>query len=61
MFVAIELMYSRLTETYEPRPVFIERDGQLMRATTEGQIAYINPAARQGEVVFSINSNAAMC
>jgi mannuronan synthase len=28
-----------------------------MRATTAGQIAYLNPAAKKGEVVFTINAN----
>ena len=54
---AIGLMVSRATQVYEPRPVFIEREGRDMRATTAGQIAYLNPAAKKGEVVFTINAN----
>jgi len=54
---AIGLLISRATQTYEPRPVFIEREGRDMRATTAGQIAYLNPQAKSGEVVFTINSN----
>jgi hypothetical protein len=54
---AAGLMISRATQTYEPRPVFIEREGRDMRATTAGQIAYLNPKAAKGEVVFTINSN----
>lgn len=54
---AAGLMISRATQSYEPRPVFIEREGRDMRATTAGQIAYLNPKARKGEVVFSINAN----
>jgi alginate biosynthesis protein Alg44 len=54
---ALGLMISRATQTYEPRPVFIEREGRDMRATTAGQIAYLNPRAKSGEVVFTINAN----
>jgi hypothetical protein len=50
-------LYDRATQTLEPRPVFIERVGQDMRATTAGQVVYLNPEAKTGEVVFSINSN----
>jgi len=28
-----------------------------MQATTAGQVAYLNPAAKKGDVLFSINSN----
>jgi mannuronan synthase len=52
------LLFNRATQTVESRPVFIERIGQDMRATTAGQVSYLNPAAKKGEVVFSINSNA---
>ncbi len=52
------LLFNRATQTVEVRPVFIERVGKEMRATTAGQVSYLNPAAKQGEVVFSINSNA---
>jgi mannuronan synthase len=58
MLAAASVIYDKITQSYEPRPVFITRDGQEMRATTEGQIAYLNPNAKAGEVVFSINSNA---
>ncbi|NUB44840.1 hypothetical protein GEU84_010630 [Fertoebacter nigrum] len=51
------VLYSRLTQSYESRPVFIERTGNEMKATTAGQVSYLNPAAKSGEVVFSINSN----
>ena len=52
------LLFNRATQTVEVRPVFIERVGKDMRATTAGQVSYLNPAAKEGEVVFSINSNA---
>lgn len=51
------VLWSKLTQSYELRPVFIERAGQDMKATTAGQISFLNPAAKRGEVVFSINSN----
>lgn len=47
----------RLTQSYEPRPVFIERAGTVMKATTAGQITFINPEAAKGEVVFSVQAN----
>lgn len=58
IFGATMLLVNRATQTIEPRPVFIQRVGQDMRATSAGQVVYLNPAAKQGEVVFSINSNA---
>jgi len=51
------ILVTRLTQSYETRPVFIERTGKDMKATTAGQVAYLNPAAQKGEVVFSINAN----
>lgn len=55
--MAANVLVSRYTTSFEPRPVFIERAGTEMRATAAGQIAYLNPAAQQGDVIFSINSN----
>lgn len=57
ILAAVGLMYQRATSSTEIRPVFVERDGRPMRATTAGQISYLNPQAKKGEVVFSINSN----
>ncbi len=54
---AVGLMLSRATQSEELRPVFIERAGKEMRATTAGQVGYLNPAAKSGEVVFSVNAN----
>lgn len=51
------VLYYRLTQSYEPRPVFIERVGKEMRASAAGQVAFLNPKAKAGEVVFTINSN----
>jgi mannuronan synthase len=56
--VTTNVLYGRLTQSYEPRPVFVERTGLEMKATTAGQVTFLNPSAKKGEVVFSINSNA---
>lgn len=55
--VAATLMIARATQSTEIRPIFINREGKEMRATTAGQVSYLNPQARKGEVVFSVNSN----
>ncbi len=57
MLAAGGLMLSRAMQLEELRPVFIERAGKEMKATTAGQISYLNPEAKKGEVVFSINAN----
>jgi hypothetical protein len=54
---AASALYVRYTTGIEMHPVLIERAGQPMQATTAGQIAYLNPAAPKGEVLFSINAN----
>ena len=51
------VMLQRATQSYEARPVFVERMGQDMKATTAGQISFLNPKAKKGEVVFSVNAN----
>jgi alginate biosynthesis protein Alg44 len=51
------IMLKRYTQSYEARPVFVERLGNEMKATTAGQVALLNPDAKKGEVVFSVNSN----
>jgi alginate biosynthesis protein Alg44 len=55
--IAATLMIGRATQVTELRPIFISREGREMRATTAGQVSYLNPQAQKGEVVFSINSN----
>lgn len=54
---AANVMLNRYTQSYEQRPVFVERLGNEMKATAAGQVAFLNPKAKTGEVVFSINSN----
>lgn len=53
---AVGVLIKRNTEFYELRPVFVERLGKEMRATSAGQVSYLNPTARVGEVVFSIDA-----
>lgn len=55
--LAANVLLNRATQSYEMRPVFIERAGSEMKATTAGQVSYLNPQAKEGEVVFSINAN----
>jgi mannuronan synthase len=50
-------LYQRITQSTELLPIFIEQATLDMKATTAGQISYLNPDAQQGEVVFSINAN----
>jgi len=50
-------LYQRVTQSTELLPIFIEQATQDMKATTAGQISYLNPDAQQGEVLFSINAN----
>ena len=54
---ALYAFYVRFTTGHELHPVLVERAGQPLQATTAGQIAYLDPGAAKGEVLFSINSN----
>ncbi|MFW2544248.1 hypothetical protein ACN2XU_16555 [Primorskyibacter sp. 2E107] len=51
------ILFKRYTTAHEMHPVFVERAGQMMRATAPGQISYLNPSAAKGDVLFSINAN----
>jgi hypothetical protein len=57
LVAAANVMMQRVTQSFEPRPVFVERAGKEMRATTAGQISFLNPAAKKGDVAFAINAN----
>ncbi|MCB1335627.1 MAG: hypothetical protein KDK26_18820 [Roseivivax sp.] len=57
ILAAANVLVTRYVTKFEPRPVIVERAGTEMRATAAGQVAYLNANARQGEVVFTINSN----
>ncbi len=50
-------LYVRFTTAYEMLPVLVDRAGQSMQATTAGQVAYLNPEAGKGEILFSVNAN----
>lgn len=55
--VALAAIHQRYTTSYEPRPVFVTREGNDMRATSPGQITYLNSDAKQGEVLYAISAN----
>ena len=55
--VAASALYTRFTTAIEMHPVLIDQAGQTMRASTAGQVAYLNPVAKKGEILFSVNSN----
>ncbi|MEM8730015.1 MAG: hypothetical protein AAGF79_08855 [Pseudomonadota bacterium] len=55
--VAIVVVFTRYTTGHEMHPVFVDRAGQQLRATVGGQLAFLNPEATQGEVLFAVNSN----
>jgi hypothetical protein len=57
LVAAANVMMQRVTQSFEPRPVFVERAGKEMKATTAGQISFLNPEARKGDVAFAINAN----
>ncbi|RVT85743.1 hypothetical protein DXV76_08320 [Rhodobacteraceae bacterium CCMM004] len=48
---------NRYLTSYEPRPVFIVRSGDEMRATSGGQITYLDTEASEGEVIYSVSAN----
>ena len=54
---AVATIFERYTTSFEPRPVFVTRSGQDMRATSGGQISFVNPEASQGDVLYSISAN----
>lgn len=56
IYFALSELVTRYTTSFELRPVFITRAGNEMRATSGGQITYLNPEARSGEVLYSISA-----
>ena len=56
IYLALSALFVRYTTNYELRPVFIMRAGNEMRATSGGQIIYLNPAAGKGEVLYSLSA-----
>jgi len=57
ILAALAAIHQRYTTSYEPRPVFITRQGNDMRATSPGQITYLNTGAKAGEVLYAISAN----
>lgn len=55
--LAGQTLHERYTQSYEARPALITRDGNDMRATSAGQITYLNHAAKADEVIYSISAN----
>lgn len=55
--IAVAVVFTRYTTGHEMHPVFVDRDGQQMRATVGGQIGFLNPQAGPGEVAFAVNAN----
>lgn len=53
---AASLIESRLLVVAEARPGVVERSATVLRATASGQIAFINPEARQNEVAYTLLS-----
>lgn len=56
ILLAAQSLLTRYTTDYELRPVFIMRAGNEMRATSGGQIIYLNPQAGKGEVLYSLSA-----
>lgn len=57
ILLAANILLTRYTTSYEPRPVFIGRSGTEMRATADGQLTFLNPGAVRGDTVYTIQAN----
>lgn len=55
--VAANVVHQRVAFNYEARPVLIDQQGDLLRATAAGQITYADQSANAGDVVYSIGAN----
>ncbi|MCE0506957.1 hypothetical protein LR948_16425 [Roseivivax sp. GX 12232] len=53
----LTLMQERIFTTSIDTPGRVLPSGQAMRATADGQIAFLNPEAAQGEVLYSIDTS----
>ncbi|TNF21592.1 MAG: hypothetical protein EP318_06470 [Rhodobacteraceae bacterium] len=56
IYFAVSALFTRYTTSYELRPVFILRAGNEMRATSGGQVIFLNPGAGKGEVLYSLSA-----
>jgi len=55
--VAANIAHDRVVFNYEPRPIIISQGGDTLRATSAGQITYVNESAGRGDVIYSIGAN----
>ena len=55
-FFAATVVFSRYTTDYEMHPVFIDQAGLAMKASVAGQVTFIDPEAKPGDVAYSIAS-----
>ncbi|WP_341368632.1 hypothetical protein [Yoonia sp. BS5-3] len=55
--LAANVVHERIMFQYEGRPVVIAQSGETLRATTAGQITYVNEDAGLGDVVYSVAAN----
>lgn len=55
--MAGNVIRERIMFSYEGQPVLIGQSGDTLRATTAGQITYVNENAGLGDVVYSIAAN----
>lgn len=56
IYFAVSALFVRYTTSYELRPVFVMRAGNEMRATSGGQVIFLNPQAGKGEVLYSLSA-----
>ena len=57
LLVAAQLVHDRVVFSYEARPVTLTQPGQTLKATAAGQLSYVDPDAREGDVLFAILAN----
>ncbi len=51
---AANIVQDRVLFSYEAQPVTIAREGKVLRATTAGQLAYVDTEAGPGEALYAI-------
>ncbi len=56
VYAATTVVYNRVAFLYEANPVVLSVEGPSLRATSAGQITFINTEAGQGDVAYSILS-----
>lgn len=48
------VIFDRYTTAYELHPVFLDQDGLSMQATVAGQLTFLNPDAKKGDVAYTV-------